>query len=50
MPRNLRNITRDDILPLAQYELIRADNPLKADGEKPRPPFNTPTIDGVSSW
>jgi len=31
-------------------ELVRVDNPLKAEGEKPRPPFGTPTIDGVSSW
>ncbi|RAU20374.1 ferredoxin [Paramagnetospirillum kuznetsovii] len=31
-------------------ELVRVDNPLKAEGEKPRPAFTTPTIDGVSSW
>ena len=30
MPRNLRNITRDDILPVEQYELIRADKKQEA--------------------
>ncbi|CAA7627035.1 Fe-S-cluster-containing hydrogenase components 1 [Candidatus Terasakiella magnetica] len=31
-------------------ELVRVDNPLKVEGELPRPAFTTPTIDGASSW
>ena len=41
---------RKTVTTLHPDELVRVDNPLKAEGEKPRPAFTTPTIDGVSSW
>jgi Fe-S-cluster-containing dehydrogenase component len=31
-------------------ELIRADNPLKKEGELPRPALSTPSLDDVTSW
>jgi Fe-S-cluster-containing dehydrogenase component len=31
-------------------ELVRADNPLKVEGELPKPAFNAPSIDDMSSW
>ena len=35
---------------LHKDELVRADNPLKIEGELPRPSFNAPSIDDLSSW
>ena len=35
---------------LHKDELVRADNPLKVEGQAPRPSFNAPSIDDLSSW
>jgi Fe-S-cluster-containing dehydrogenase component len=44
LPRRKTSIT------LHHDELVRADNPLKIEGELPRPSFNAPSIDDLSSW
>jgi hypothetical protein len=31
-------------------ELIRADNPLKKEGELPKPKLSAPSLDDVTSW
>ena len=31
-------------------ELVRADNPLKKEGVRPKPDINEPSLDDVTSW
>ena len=44
LPRRKTSMT------LHHDELVRVDNPLKIEGELPRPSFNAPSIDDLSSW
>ncbi len=37
-------------LRIHEDELVRADNPLKKEGQLPAPPGDTPTLDDITSW
>jgi hypothetical protein len=37
-------------LRIHEDELLRADNPLKKEGQLPAPPSDSPTLDDITSW
>ncbi|MDH4285394.1 MAG: ferredoxin, partial [Gallionellaceae bacterium] len=41
---------RKTAIPISDDQLVRADNPLKIDGQLPKPSRKLPTLDDVTSW
>ena len=41
---------RKQRIKIHEDELVRADNPLKKEGVRPKPPISEPSLDDVTSW